>query len=326
MLFSIIIPAYNAEKYITRAVDSVINQSFIDFEVVIINDGSKDKTLEVINNSYHAHENVTIVDKINEGVSSARNSGLNIAKGEYIVFLDADDWVENGYLDYLKKVIENQACDGIVLGYIQDFGSNFKLVQNFKNEKIIDSTEYSNLFINGAISNNPWDKVFKRECYFKNNIFFPDGISMGEDSVVSAKLGFNSQSIYISKSSYVHYMQDTNGVTTKDLSIKNISDLDSALSCIISEYSSFHPSSILSRMYVIKMYNLTRKDNFKKLVSSPYYVNYMKHISNVTLKDFHSFKDVVKYYPLFFFSRINMLGFFHGYNKFFNFLYRIIIK
>lgn len=326
MLFSIIIPAYNAEPYICRAIGSILSQNFLDLEVIVVNDGSTDKTLELLEKNYHANDNVLIINKENSGVSSARNCGLKKAKGEYIVFLDADDWVENGYFKYLKKIITNEACDGVVLGHIKDFGSNIKVVSNFNNENIINSSEYTELFMKGNISNNPWDKVFKKTCYLDNGVFFPENISMGEDSVVSAKLGLYSKSVYLSNSGYVHYMQNTDGVTKRDVSETSIMDLNDALSLIISSYSAYCSSSKLSHMYVVKMYSLTNKDNFKTLISSPCYSNFLNHIRNVYIKDLIDYKCFVKYYPLYFLTQIRMLPFFNTYNKIFNFLHALVSR
>lgn len=94
MMFSIIIPAYNASRYIARCIESVKVQTFTDFECIIVNDGSKDNTLELCQSLTEGDCRFVIIDIPNGGVSNARNMGLERAKGEYILFVDADDWVE----------------------------------------------------------------------------------------------------------------------------------------------------------------------------------------------------------------------------------------
>ena len=104
MLFSVIIPAYNAEKFIGRSVSSVLNQTFADFEIIIVNDGSKDKTSEKAR--AFSDGRITVIDKENEGVSVARNTGIMKAKGEFICFLDADDEFLPQHLEHLKGLMD----------------------------------------------------------------------------------------------------------------------------------------------------------------------------------------------------------------------------
>ena len=109
MKFSVVIPAYNAEKFICRSVESVLNQTFEDFEVIVINDGSSDNTLKALEDICDVR--LGVINKENEGVSVARNTGINNASGEYICFLDADDEYLANHLDHLNKMIlNNQSC------------------------------------------------------------------------------------------------------------------------------------------------------------------------------------------------------------------------
>ena len=103
MDISIIVPVYNVEKYLNRCLDSIINQSFINFELILINDGSTDKSGKICDKYAQIDKRVRVIHKKNEGVSLTRNLGINIAKGDYITFIDSDDWIEQ---DFLKKAIE----------------------------------------------------------------------------------------------------------------------------------------------------------------------------------------------------------------------------
>lgn len=91
---SIIVPVYNVEKYLAKCLDSLVNQTLKDIEIICINDGSTDNSLEILNTYAQKDSRITIIDKKNEGVSAARNTGLNISKGEYIMFVDSDDYLE----------------------------------------------------------------------------------------------------------------------------------------------------------------------------------------------------------------------------------------
>ncbi|MCF2918001.1 glycosyltransferase family 2 protein [Pseudoalteromonas sp. Cn5-37] len=322
-LFSVIIPAYNAELYIERAVDSILNQGYNSYEVIIVNDGSTDKTFQIIKDKYEFQGNVKVINSSNNGVSSARNLGVKEAIGKYIIFLDSDDWVEHGYFNYLSELLVNNDYDGILLGHKKDLGSQSTFINNFKNDRIVNNTEYSELFVNGVITNNPWDKIFKRDIFVNNNICFPEKVKMGEDSVVSALLGLYSKSVFISERGFVHYMQDTDGVTQKKITNEYIIDLDKALTTIIEEYSGLFPREKLSKMYAIKMANLCSKDDFETLIISPCYKSYIEHVNIVTLKDFDGCNEFFKIYPLFVFSKLSWFRFYKIYNSFIRYIYKI---
>lgn len=317
MKFSVIIPAYNAELYLKRCIDSVIHQDFDDFEVIVINDGSTDGTLDILLSLYGDNDKIVVVNKDNAGVSAARNNGLKIARGDYIVFLDSDDWIENGYFNYLNSLFKSCDCCGIVLGHIKDNGKLCEKISRFNNESTINGEEYRNMFISGVITNNPWDKVFKRSVYIDNEIFFPEEIKMGEDAVVSAKLGVFVKKVCISGRHFVHYMQNTNGVTKKQIKIEHICDLDNALTKIIQSYSGLVSDVLLSHMYVLKIYNLVSNIEYNEFKYSPYYSKYLYHVNRVSIRDFRNKRDLVKYYPLYILSKFDMLACYRFYDRFF---------
>ena len=123
--FSIIIPAYNVEKYIRRCVDSVLNQTYKNYEIIVVNDGSTDDTYNILKKEYKK-KNIKLVDKKNGGLSSARNTGLQYAEGEYIIFLDSDDWWEKDLLNTLKDTISKTDADIVC----------FKLQKYYEKENI----------------------------------------------------------------------------------------------------------------------------------------------------------------------------------------------
>ena len=100
---SIIVPVYNSEKYLDACIDSILSQSFRDFELILVDDGSKDSSAQICDEYASQDTRVRVIHKANGGVSAARNDGLDIAKGEYITFIDSDDWVEREYLETLSN-------------------------------------------------------------------------------------------------------------------------------------------------------------------------------------------------------------------------------
>lgn len=106
--FTVIVPVYNAEEYLDRCIESILNQTFTNYELLLVNDGSKDNSLQILRKFEKIDKRITVFTQENQGVSVARNQGIENAKGEYICFIDSDDWVEN---DYLENLYKNKTSD-----------------------------------------------------------------------------------------------------------------------------------------------------------------------------------------------------------------------
>ena len=190
---SVIVPVYNTEKYLHRCIDSILSQTFTDFELLLIDDGSKDSS-GAICDEYAAKDNrVRVFHKENGGVSSARNLGLDNATGEWIAFVDADDWVESGYLYSMLCVPE---ADLIM--------SSFQIVDNVeKLDNDVQSKYYAKetirFFIAKYIHNSalvaPWAKLFKKSLV--GSLRFNTKLSLNEDTVFVFEYLSNIQSVYI---------------------------------------------------------------------------------------------------------------------------------
>ena len=114
---SIIIPVYNTEKYLRRCIESVLSQSFTDFELILVDDGSKDSSPQICDEYASQDKRVRVIHKVNGGVSAARNDGLDIAKGEYVTFIDSDDWVER---EYLQSLYDKRSLDFVIGNFINE--------------------------------------------------------------------------------------------------------------------------------------------------------------------------------------------------------------
>lgn len=317
MFFSIVIPAYNAEEYIERCINSILRETFIDYEIIIVDDGSTDQTFKFIESYSNKHDSIKAYKKINSGVSAARNFGMKKSIGEYLIFLDSDDWINPGYLSFLYDNLVNRDVDGVVLGFINNDGVNEEYSCYFKSDEIISADTYRNLFVKGNISNTPWDKVFKRELYINNDINFPEKISIGEDAVVSATLGLHSEKIYLCQSAFVNYMQDTNGVTTRNKTMSHVADLHKSLEMIIDRYEGLIPKSELSKMYMVKLYNIIRNSCYTEFNKSVYRKKYQRHVDNIRYYEFNSLYEVIRYFPLWLFSKLNIIPAYAIYDTFF---------
>lgn len=211
---SVIIPVYNGEKYLKACIDSIINQRYKDLEVIIVNDGSQDKTREICNAYLEKDKRIRLINKNNGGVSSARNKGIEVANGEYIIFLDSDDWVEK---DFFEKInyIHNKNIDLFI------YGIN-KINKSSRNRKIEEGGRFLNLqtdiveMIKSENINSPVNKIYKREIIIKNNILFYTELNLAEDFVFNIEYILCVSNIYkINDKIYNYRINQSNSLTTK---------------------------------------------------------------------------------------------------------------
>ena len=195
MRFSIIIPAYNAEHTIRRCVDSLLRQNCSDAEIILVNDGSQDQTGTICEEYANDYENVRYIEQKNGGVSSARNAGLDAARGEYILFVDSDDYVSENILSVLREAIESHPVD--LLRFSHKTFKNEQFTQCRLTPKESAGAEMEAI-IQQAICdkslNAPWAKVYKRVLIEEKHIRFPLSLSIAEDRLFNMKYALYVQS------------------------------------------------------------------------------------------------------------------------------------
>nr|WP_050325746.1 glycosyltransferase family 2 protein [Enhydrobacter aerosaccus] len=209
---SIVMPVYNVENYIVSSIKSVLNQTYKNFELIIVIDGSKDNSEAIAREFEKADSRVKVYTKPNGGISDARNYGLNIATGDFIYFLDSDDWIVPSLLEENLKIIIQDNLDFVVFGFYQDNVD--------EEEKLIKQVKHlpeDNIWLNGeAIHLSPymlnilgyaWNKIYRKQYLNQNNISFINGISLFEDILFNAKVYQHSDRILFNKKAYVHYIQ-----------------------------------------------------------------------------------------------------------------------
>ena len=215
--FSLIIPVYNIEDKISKCLDSILNQSFVDFEALIIIDGSTDCS-EAICKKYAEKDNrLKIFEKENGGLVSARKYGSRVAQGDYIINIDGDDYIDSGYLYEVNKIITEYNPDMIAFGYneISNYQKNFfnKLPQGIYRDNdlecIVKSLIYDKRFrgfCGGALIATIWTKVVRAEIYKTYQNLIPDNISVGEDLLLNSHLLGHINSLYISEKCFYNYV------------------------------------------------------------------------------------------------------------------------
>ncbi len=204
---SIIVPVYNCESYLAKCIDSILNQTFGNFELILINDGSTDNSANICALYQKVDYRIILLSQKNEGVSSARNHGIAVSKGEWLCFVDSDDYVESNYLEVLSCNGSLKNVDFSLCGYTKDFSSNESKIYTFDNEyktgevsQIINQAEKNNII------NSPVCKLFNSKIVKDNNITFDKNTNYGEDHLfVISYLSFVS-GIMVSLKTPYHYM------------------------------------------------------------------------------------------------------------------------
>lgn len=201
---SIIIPVYNTEKYLHRCVDSILAQTFPDFELLLIDDGSKDSSGKICDEYVNKDSRIRVFHKENGGVSSARNLGILNSLGGYLTFVDSDDYVSVDYLQYLMP----QKDEDLVMDSSDGRSSSFK--DEFYNDIEAVKTALSGWQILWAVG-----KVFKKEIIFKHNLFVDESLFQGEDTLYNLNYLRYVSSLRTSSSKGYYYTMDVEGSLSK---------------------------------------------------------------------------------------------------------------
>lgn len=183
---SIIIPLYNLEDYIGRCVLSIITQSIdtASYELIVVNDGSTDKSESIVNGLQRNYPFIKLIDKENRGLSSARNRGLDIASGEYILFIDADDWISENTLPELLKAINTHSEDIILFGTTEVYPNGKTKAISFHLPESNKSFLVEEYIYHHTILSAAWQGLFKRSLFTDHNIRMPEGFLAEDDDLV----------------------------------------------------------------------------------------------------------------------------------------------
>lgn len=227
-LISVIVPIYNMKQYLQRAVDTLLNQTYTNYEIILVNDGSTDGSEELCKEIISEHPEVRYIYKENGGLSSARNCGIENAKGDYIIFPDPDDWVTDDYLETLVNLNVKYNSDLEICGY---FISDEKGDVNAHPDKSIDITNKSIALFN-VVSPSwfcgfAWNKLYHLDIIRQNNLRFDTELGMAQDLHFAFRYISNCKTVSFDPKPCYFYYQHIGGVTNvkSPLTTRKISGL-----------------------------------------------------------------------------------------------------
>lgn len=224
MRFSIVVPIYNVERYLRQCIESALNQTFGNFELILVDDGAADNCGSIIDEYAQKDKRIVAVHKQNGGLVSARKAGAAQARGEYIIVLDGDDWLALNCLEEIEKAIRKETVDVVCFGSYYAVGNQYQEKQLVKEERIVwrETIEQSilpNLIAkkkNKVVTPNLWGKAFRRELYLKHQQTVSEKIAMGEDGVVVFPCMCEAQSLcFLPECLYYYRMNPTSMTQSK---------------------------------------------------------------------------------------------------------------
>lgn len=220
ILFSIIVPIYNVEKFLEQCIQSVLMQTFEDFELILVDDGSPDCCSEICDQYSKEDSRVKVIHKENGGIVSARQAGVKIATGEYIVCIDGDDWISPQYLQKMKEVIDAKDPDVICCGYYNAFvNTNVEVPlaerHGYYSRNDLEKEIFPSLVAGKGGKGFPpslWAKAFKRTIYQQQQLVNVK-VVMGEDTACVYPTIFHAQDMYVLQECLYYYRQNPTSVT-----------------------------------------------------------------------------------------------------------------
>lgn len=219
---SIIVPIYNAEKSIARCIDSILSQEYTDFELILCDDGSTDKSGQIIDEYREKDERIRVLHKENTGVSDTRNQGIAVAKGKYIQFLDADDWITVDATKLLVRTMKEGGCDLVISDFYRVIGDRISHKGDIDADGILTQEEFAEyMMVNPAdfYYGVLWNKLYKREIIEKYHLKMDESVSWCEDFLFNLEYLLHTKRIAALQVPIYYYMKTEGSLATQGINL-----------------------------------------------------------------------------------------------------------
>lgn len=284
-MISVIIPIFNAENYIHRCIDSILAQSYVDFELLLIDDGSTDSSGSICNEYALADNRVRVFHKENGGVSSARNMGLQYAHGEWITFVDSDDWIEKDALYNLYGNIVDS--DLVIASFVYEKTSKRVIEKLTPNTVDISFENLSYILMSGAFM-VPYCKLYRKDIIEKQKIRFDENVHSGEDSLFVFSYLLHIKKISAIDDIIYHYCITGEGLSTKTVGIKKSVYLLDCFYTILKQFESKYPGYDMSKRYLWLVHEIFYKITRTEILSKDFFTRIIVYKELVNLIHFRN--------------------------------------
>ena len=221
-LISVIVPVYKVERYLNRCLDSILKQSYTNLEIILVDDGSPDNCAKICDKYAEIDARCHVIHKSNGGLPSARNAGLDIASGKYVVFVDSDDWLDTGYVHTLYNLINNNMCEMSACQFNMIKGNVSHHIKNINNEvKIITgNVKFWHALSQDSYAGFAWNKMFVNQIIRDNHLRFDERIFNGEDIMFIVQYLQFLNKVVVTNEKLYNYFFNESGITNSKFSIK----------------------------------------------------------------------------------------------------------
>lgn len=225
-LITVIVPVYNVEKYLEKCLESIIKQTYKNLEIILVDDGSTDGSSEKCDNCALQDTRINVIHKENGGLSDARNVALNIMSGEYVTFIDSDDYVTNDYVEYLYNLIVIDDSDMSICCFEKTYNQDKELNNKKEKVEILSSRDAIEMYLyQKKLTASAWCKMYKRELF--SEIRYPIGYYY-EDMAIICELMSISRNIVISNQKKYYYMQRSDSIMGGEFNLKKMQRIEIA--------------------------------------------------------------------------------------------------
>ncbi len=295
MKVSVIIPIYKVEKWIDRCVNSVLQQTLQDIEIILVDDGSPDRCPDICDRYKDSYTNIKVIHKQNGGLASARNAGMQAAKGKYIFFLDSDDWIDPNTLAELVETAEAHQVDFVRFrpmyanwpnhrdGELCDFGAENGMEEGLYNRARIEAEIFPRLIVTPQMTMGPivaaWRSLYRSTFLLDNKLYFDEIVRYSEDAIFSAKVVFHTNSFYyLDGPRYYHYFYNRESIT-KSFKPDRWDSCKHLINCFDQEFSTNKEFDFSDQLKLERIYcALVALSQRKLLNDMPRRVEYCKKI------------------------------------------------
>ena len=212
---SVIVPAFNVEKYISKCLLSLVNQTLKDIEIIVINDGSTDKTLEIVQKFEELDKRIKIINQENQKQGAARNRGMEIAEGEYVGFVDSDDWVDLDYFEKLYLAVKKYNSDIALATNVRIGNGKTKKRLNIEKEEFVTSLQDKIDISHQAKNPCPTNKIYRREMLAMNNVKWPEGVYCEDKLFTIQAIYYANGLVTVPEVNYYYFRNPNSTVNSK---------------------------------------------------------------------------------------------------------------
>lgn len=232
-MLSIVVPVYNVERYLEKCITSILNQTYKDFEIILVNDGSTDNSKSICEDFAKKDSRIRVINKVNGGLMSAWTEGTKVALGEYVGYIDSDDYISEDYFSKLMQPIHDHGCDISVCGFtrVSDLHGETQVLaadETLQGLYCDDALEMlkQNFYTKLNIQNSRCIKVFRKKMVLDNLCLLDSTITLGEDKTITVPCVLDAKSVYIDNSNFGYYYRIDENSMSHSFNVKLIDNYE----------------------------------------------------------------------------------------------------